>query len=454
MLAIIPIVLGGATGFVLGWLDFDPRSSSDDAAVRSATGGLGNPGDESAGHLGQGIGAEQRLLDALAAADLDEVHWPWRSEPNEVAVDPATEFQAALEMANVMARRLRLRDAVTALAETNPLLALDLIETIPNELMRRGMFLLALDIWAEASPAAAAEWLVDAPTGIARLALPSLAAHWGSRDFATAAAFADRLSGTLRTTYLYRLGRIERPADELLAWVGNYRNDPAFPGIVERVVGQLGDDVDAVVTLLGGLSGSARERGIEAAIYRIASANPDAALELVATSTGNVWRSLYPGLIRGIAEKSPERAAAFLAERFAEAREEPHQWIETPRGPTMQLFSTWAKTEPDAALLWSLGLDPPLRDLALVGVVTSAQAQRPDIARRAFEAITTGNNRRRAIDMLMMAAASDDDAVKIAREFGYSEIDLQDVVRRRSSVLRDRTVNVDCPSDAIRYGLR
>lgn len=446
-LAIIVIVLGGVAGFMVGWLDAKPRPSTDDAAVRD------NPGDENARHLGQGTGAEQRLLDALAVADLDKVHWPWRIEPGEVAIDPAVEFQAALEMSNVMARRLRLRDAVAALAETNPLLALDLIETIPNELMRRGMFRLAVDIWAEGSPAVAAEWVVDAPTGIARLALPSLAAHWGAQDFATASAFADRLSGTLRTTYLYRLGRIERPADELIAWAGNYRHDPAFPGIVERLVGQIGADVDGVVTLLGELSGSARERGIEAAIYRIASANPDAALELVATSTGNVWRSLYPGLIRGIAEKSPERAAAFLAERFAEAREKPHQLITTP-SLAMQLFSTWAKTEPDAALGWSLGLDPWLRDHALVGVVTSAQAQRPDIARRAFETITRGNNRWRAIDTLMVTAASDDDAFKITRDFGYSEIDLQDVVRRRSSALRGRTINVNCPSDAIRYGVR
>ena len=452
-LAIIAIVLGGATGFLVGWLDVEPRPSTDAASVRSATGGSDNADVESAGHLGQGTGAEQRILDALAAADLDEVHWPRRSEPNEPAVDPAAEFQGALEMSNVMARRLRLRDAVAALAKTNPLLALDLIETIPNELMRRGMFRLAVDIWAEESPAAAAEWLVDAPPGIARLALPSLAAHWGSSDFATASAFADRLSGTLRSTYLYRLGRIERPADELLAWVGSYRNDPAFPGIVERVVGQLGDDVDAVVTLLGELSGSARERGMEATIYRIARTNPDVALELVATSTGNVWRSLYPGLIRGIAENSPERAAAFLAERFAEAREKPHYLIATP-GLAVQLFSTWAKAEPDAALEWSLGLDPWLRDHALVGVVTSAQAQRPDIAQRAFETMTRGNNRDRAIDMLMVTAATDDDALKITRDFGYSEFDLQDVVRQRSSALPDWTISVDCPSDAIRYGVR
>lgn len=209
----------------------------------------------------------------------------------------------------------------------------------PNELMRRGMFRLAVDIWAEESPADAAEWLVDVPSGIARLALPSLAAHWGSRDLATASAFADRLSGTLRTTYLYRLGRIQRPEDELLAWAAGYRSDPAFPGIVERVVAQLGDDVDGVLTLLGELSGPARARGIEAAIYRIARTNPDAALELVATSTGDKWRRLYPGLIRGIAERSPERAAAFLAERFAEAREEPRHLIATP-GLAMQLFST------------------------------------------------------------------------------------------------------------------
>lgn len=112
-LAIIAIVLGGTTGLVLGWLDIDRRPSTDDAAGRSATSGSGNASVESAGHLGQGTGAEQRVLDALAAG-LDEVHWPWRSEPNQVAIDPAAEFQAALEMSNVMARRLRLRDAVTA----------------------------------------------------------------------------------------------------------------------------------------------------------------------------------------------------------------------------------------------------------------------------------------------------------------------------------------------------
>ena len=452
-LAIIAIVLGGTTGFVLGWLDVDRRPSTDDAAGRSATTGSGNASAESAGNTGQRTGAEQRVLDALTAADLDEVHWPWRSETTQVAIDPAAEFQAALEMSNVMARRLRLRDAVTALAETNPLLALDLIETIPNELMRRGMFRLAVDIWAEESPADAAEWLVDAPSGIARLALPSLAARWGSRDFATASAFADRLSGTLRTTYLYRLGRIQRPEDELLAWAAGYRNDPAFPGIVERVVAQLGDDVDGVLTLLGELSGPARARGIEAAIYRIARTNPDAALEMVATSTGDEWRRLYPGLIRGIAERSPERAAAFLAERFAEAREEPRHLIATP-GLAVQLFSTWAKSDPDAAFRWSLGLDPWLRDHALVGVVTSARAQRPDIARRAFETIRRGNTRGRAIDMLMVTAASDEDALKIARDYGYSEIDLQEVVRRRSSVLRGRPTNVACPRDAIRYGVR
>ena len=86
--------------------------------------------------------------------------------------------------------------------------------------------------------------------------------------------------------------------------------------------------------------------------------------------------------------------------------------------------------------------------------MTSARAQRPDIARRAFETIRRGNTGGRAIDMLMVTAASDEDALKIARDYGYSEIDLQEVVRRRSSVLRGRPTNVACPRDAIRYGVR
>jgi len=423
----------------------------DDAADEPATGGLGNTGAEDSG---QGRDAEQRLLDALATTDLDEIHWPWRSESNEVADDPAAEFQAALEMSNVMARRLRLRDSVTALAQTNPLRALDLVETIPNELMRRGMFHLAVDIWSERSPGAAAEWLVSAPPGVARLTLPSVAAHWGSRDFATASAFADRLAGTLRTTYLYRLARIERPPDELLAWAKNYRTDPAFPGIVERVVGQLGDDVDAVVTWLGELSGPAREQGARAAIYQVARTNPDTALELAATSTGNVWRTLYPDLISGFAEKSPERAAAFLAERFADAREEPRHLITTP-SLSSRLLSTWANADPDAAFTWSLSLDPSwLRDDALADVAAYAHAEHPAIARRAFEAIAEEGDRWRAIDKLIAIAASDEEALKIAHDHGYTAIDLEEVVRQRSSVRRGRTLNVDCPRDAIRYGVR
>ena len=456
-LAIVAVVLGGATGFALGWLDVGPPWSSEDARGHPVAGDEGSAGGAEATLVRRGTGSEQRLLDALSAAsDRHEIRWPWPSEPEDAADDaddPVAVFQAALEMSNVMARRLRLRDAVTALAETNPLLALDLIETIPNELMSRGMFRLAVDIWAQGSPAAAAEWLIGAPAGIARLALPAVAAHWGSRDFATASAFADRLSGTPRTTYLYRLARIERPTGELLAWAGKFRNDPAFAGIVERVVGQLGDDVDATLALLGELSGAARERGLQAAIYWIARTNPDTALELVAASTGNVWRNLYPDLIRGFAEKNPERAAAFLAERVAEAREEPQHLITTP-GLAIQLYSTWAKTDPDAALSRSLSLDPWFRDHALVGVAPTAHAQRPDIARRAFDAITRGSYRRQAIDMLIAMAASDDDALQIVRDFGYSEIDLQDVVRQRSSVLRGRTIDVDCPSDAVRYGVR
>ena len=456
-LAIVAVVLGGATGFALGWLDVGPPWSSD-ARGHPVAGDEGSAGGAEATLVRRGTGSEQRLLDALSAAsDRHEIHWPWPSEPKDAADDadnPVAVFQAALEMSNVMARRLRLRDAVTALAETNPLLALDLIETIPNELMRRGMFRLAVDIWAQGSPAAAAEWLIGAPAGVARLALPAVAAHWGSRDFATASAFADRLSGTPRTTYLYRLARIERPTGELLAWAGKYRNDRAFAGIVERVVGQLGDDVDATLALLGELSGAARERGVQAAIYWIARTNPDTALELAAASTGNVWRNLYPDLIRGFAEKNPERAAAFLAERVAEVREEPQHLITTP-GLVTSLLWTWAKTDPDAASRWSLGLDDPwLRNDALAGVAIYAHAQRPDIARRAFEMIANRDDRWRAVDMLMVMAASDDDALQIARDFGYGEIDLQDVVRRRSSVLRSRTIDVDCPSDAVRYGVR
>ena len=450
-LAIIAIVLGGTTGFALGWLDAEPRRPPDDAAGEPAIAGSGNAGAEPSE---QGTGAEQRLMDALAAADLDASHWPRQSPADEVAGDPAAEFQAALEMSNVMARRHRIRAAVIALAGTNPLLALDLIETIPNELMRRGMFRLAVDIWAEKSPTAAAEWLVDAPPGIGRLALPSVAAHWGSRDFRTASAFADRLAGTLRTTYLYRLARIERPAGELLAWAKNYRTDSAFPGIVERVVGQLGDDVDAVVTLLGELSEPALERGKRAAIYQIARANPDAALELAATSTGNVWRTLYPDLIHGFAEKSPERAAAFLAERFAASREEPRHLIMAP-SLLSRLLSTWANADPDAAFTWSLSLDPSwLRDDALAAVAVYAHAEQPAIARRAFEAIAEERGRWRAIDRLITIAASDEEAFKIVRDYGYTAIDREEVVHQRSSDRRFRTINVDCPRDAIRYGVR
>ena len=355
-------------------------------------------------------------------------------------------------MSNVMARRLRLRDAVTALAEANPLLALDLIETIPNELTKRGMSRLAVDIWAEGSPAAAAEWLVNAPTGIARLALPSVAAHWGTLDFASASGFADRLSGTLRTGYLYRLARIERPKGELLAWAAKYRNDPAHPGITVRLVQHLGDDADAVLTLLGELSGPAFEEGTKAAIRQVARANPDAALELVAGLTGDAWR-LYPDVIAGFAENDPDRAAAFLTEQIAEVRDKRHQAGTLP-GVIYRLVSHWATTDANAALRWSLRLDPGLRDSALTYVTIHAHHQRPSIARRAFDAIAQNGHKQRAIEGLIRMAATDEDALGIAREYGRSDVDLNDTVRQRSSFGRRGVVDVDCPRGAVAYGLR
>ena len=443
-LAVAAVALAAVAGLVLGWLDVGWGSSAEVHPTRSTARESGpGPADDS---------AERRLLDTLEGLD-QPFHWDWQPDEREAAAtDPVAEFHAALAMSNVMARRLRLRDAVTALAEANPLLALDLIETIPNELTKRGMSRLAVDIWAERSPDAAAAWLVKAPPGIARLALPSLARHWGTRDFASASGFADRLSGTLRTGYLYRLARIERPKGELLAWAAKYRNDPAHPGITVRVVQHLGDDVDAVLTLLGELSGTAFEEGTKAAIRQIARANPDAALELVASLTGDAWR-LYPDLIAGFAENNPVRAAAFLTEKLAEVRDNPRRALTIP-GVVYGLVSNWAAADPDATLRWSLTLNPGLRDNALAYVTTHAYRRRPDIARRAFDAIASNSYKQRAMGGLMRMAVTDEDALMTAREYGHSDVDLHDIVRHRSSVGRRGVFDVDCPRGAVAYGLR
>ena len=443
-LAVAAVALAAGAGLVLGWLDVGSGSSTEVRPTRSTAGQSGpGPADDN---------TERRLLDTLAGLD-QPFHWDWQPDEREAAAtDPVAEFHAALAMSNVMARRLRLRDAVAALAESNPLLALDLIETIPNELTKRGMSRLAVDIWAERSPDAAAAWLVEAPPGIARLALPSLARHWGTRDFASASGFADRLSGTLRTGYLYRLARIERPRDELLAWAAKYRNDPAHPGITVRIIQHLGDDVDAMLTLLGALSGPAFEEGAKAAIQRVARANPDAALELVASLTGNAWR-LYPDLIAGFAQNDPDRAAAFLTEQIAEVRDKAHQAGTLP-GVIYRLVSNWAATDANAALRWSLRLDPWLRDSALTYVAIHAHHQRPSIARRAFDAIARNGHKQRAIDGLIRMAATDEDALRTARNYDHSDVELSDIVRLRSSFGRGGVFDVDCPRGAVAYGQR
>ncbi len=157
------------------------------------------------------------------------------------------------ELASIVAEadwpNQRLFELVVRVAAEDPAAAADLIEEMPARMMQPATQLL-VQVWSQTDPEEAARWLVQKDSGEG---LSHLAQEWGRRDFETASAFADTLTGDKRAVFLTGLVSATHgmSREELLGWMSRYEDDAAYPNLVMSVAQRFASqDPEAAIALL------------------------------------------------------------------------------------------------------------------------------------------------------------------------------------------------------------
>ena len=282
---------------------------------------------------------------------------------------------------------------ISQVAANDPVLAAELLDEVPPGPMQQSITWSLISTWAQKDPLQAARWLVDANSMFVQRGLTQIAQVWGQRDFAAASAFADELSGSRRSSYLAGLAQStgRMATDELLDWISGYRNDPAYPQLVN------------------------------AAAQRIAQQDTDAALELVAGLPAESRLKSYASILPMIAMQDPEKAIEVLDD-IDDARVRAQL--------TPMVASILARTDAKHALNWARDQEKgPFRDQAIAGVVSFLAQTDPSAAKRAIEEIDDTSMRKGPIAMLLQIAPSDEAAIRLGQEYGY---DRETVLTMRS----------------------
>jgi hypothetical protein len=298
--------------------------------------------------------------------------------------DPRHELQIVLEETDLSTQRAHLMALISRVARDDPAAAAALLDDVPPGAMRQSITWSLLNIWSRHDPMQAARWLVDAENSMeTQHGLTQVAEIWGQNDLVAASAFANELSGSRRTSYLVGLAQstARTSAEKLRGWISDYRDDPAYPRLVN------------------------------AAAQQLASRNTVAALELVASLPPESRLASYRSILPMIAMQSPE-AALDVLEGIDDVR--------VRSQVTPLVASMLARTDPKQALVWAREQpEGPLRDHAVAGVATFLAQTDPDAAERAIEEIGDDTVRKGPILMLLRLAPSDEAAVRLGQEHGY-----------------------------------
>ena len=307
--------------------------------------------------------------------------------------DARAELESILAERKLMERLPRLHMLIGGVASHDPAVAAALVDEMPRSASRVVTGSL-IEVWSRTDPEAAARWLADKDGQTAQNGLHQLAWHWSRKDLEAANAYADTLTGARRTAFLGGLANTvsHLSTNEMLAWMSRYEDDPAYPGLVGSIAGNVAqEDVQTALSLVESLPEEERASAYASVIPTMAWNDPEAAVALVDEVENETMRASLSSMA----------------------------------------FSMWAQNDAESALEQASGLRRgPARDQALASIASAMMHVDVDSAIDAIDEIDDGELRGGPVSMLVMMAETEDEAIRFGRRYG---LDRERVLEVRSA---------------------
>jgi len=311
--------------------------------------------------------------------------------------------------------------ALTNFAQQDPqaaLVALQNLQNLPNGVQFENSAMVIFQQWAQMDPATAAAAALKLPDGITQgMSLQFIAKAWAQQDPAAALAWTNTLSDGLSKNFamqgaLQTIGQQDPTA--AAAAVLNISDTQQRGLLLQSVTSNWAqqDPVGLLTWADQNLTGAQFDRTALAALNQMGQANPaSAAAALTQLSDPNVVNRAIPALASNWAEQDPQAALAWAqslppdnialrnsaingvfanwisADPAAAAADVQQNLATDPSFSAVasHLASTWAGTEPQAALNWAERLPAGAQGPAAVAVVLQMTKADPQSAVKAAQ---------------------------------------------------------------------
>ena len=304
-----------------------------------------------------------------------------RSGPTPTVEDARAELESILAERKLMERLPRLHMLIGGVASHDPAVAAALVDEMPRSASRVVTGSL-IEIWSQSDPEAAARWLADKDGQTAQSGLHQLAWHWSRKDLEAANAYADTLTGARRTAFLGGLANTvsHLSTNEILAWMSRYEDDPAYPGLVGSIAGNVAqEDVQTALSLVESLPEEERAAAYASVIPTMAWNDPEAAVALVDEVQNETMRASLSSMV----------------------------------------FSMWAQNDAESALDQASGLRRgPARDQAFASIASAMMHVDVTSAVEAIDEIDDAELRGGPVSLLVMMAETEEEAIRFGRKYG------------------------------------
>lgn len=319
---------------------------------------------------------------------------------------PQSLEESFAELESVLAERdqrkqfSRLHWLINRVAQDDPARAAGLIDAVRRP--SRGMAMdFLVEVWSRTDPQGAADWLAGKDSRVAESGWQKLAWGWGSSDFDAANAYAESLTGGVRTAFLTGLTGVagRKPLREAQAWLSRYEHDAVYPDLLTAIAPQL------------------------------AERDPRVALSMLADLPEDRRFEATMGLMPMIMMDDPARLIDAIAELGNDSL----------RAELLPMISSrWARDDPEAALDWASTLERgAVRDRVLANIARPAMEFDIGLAVDVIDRIDDVELRANPVRNLLVAIESEAEAIRRGRAYGVDReavLQLREARRSRMSI--------------------
>ena len=289
--------------------------------------------------------------------------------------DPRLAWHEAAAIEDEELRSTSLRSLAQAIAQTNPLLALELVEetAIPSEQDGDSITDNIISKWAKTDASAALNWLQAQPKERADLQQQhSILRNLASQDIALAVSALEKFPIEEQGRAIGTVGRqwAKQDAESAARWLSSLdlksESEAYDLSGIGRTLGKQG--LSFVEAWKDELPEAVSTPALKTALRSEAEANPAKAMEYIDRQTQATARGrLAETVIYNLAQKDPVVAATWLSRLEIEPNDRAIL--------TTSLVSSWARQDNDEAYAFALDIAPPLlRDTALAALSSSKES--------------------------------------------------------------------------------